>query len=92
MSSGDRWSFRPDEEARKHISVIEEEVEQVDTRTDAINFCIRFQRELVETGGLDLIFKIMSAENLNVTEEREEEVYKRAVKEAIAEMQENGDL
>lgn len=86
MGATERWTFRPDDEAEGYIETLTEEVDHIDSRTDAINFTINFQRRLVENGSLDLIFEVMASDEVVLVEGGQHDLIKAAVKEAIAEI------
>lgn len=87
MSSVERWSFRPDEDAQEYVERLQQELDFVNSRTDAINFTIDFQRQMVESGSMDIIFEILASEDVTIVTKSQKEVYKDAVKEALAEME-----
>lgn len=85
MSETDIWNFRPSDETRELVNRVEEEVDAVSNRTDALNFIIGLQRDLVESGGMDILFDLMAMEEPVVVSEGEHEQVKMAVKEALRE-------
>lgn len=86
MGATERWTFRPDGDAEDYIKRITEEVDHIDSRTDAINFTINFQRRLVENGSMDLIFEVMASDEVVLVEGGQHDLIKSAVKEAIVEI------
>lgn len=86
MSSKPVWNFRPSEQAADIVSRIEENVQTVNSRSEAINLLLQLQGELVESGGMDMIFSMMSMDEPVVVAESEREQMKEAVKEAIVEL------
>jgi|APHM01.1.fsa_nt_gi hypothetical protein len=87
MSSKPVWNFRPSEQAEEIVSRIEENVQTVNSRSEAINLLLRLQADLVETGGMDMVFSMMAMEEPVVIAESERERLKSIVKEAIVELE-----
>lgn len=86
MSNRPVWNFRPEEEAAEIVERVEENVDTVNSRSDAINLLLRLQGDLIESGGMDMIFSLMAMDEPVVVSETEHERLKAAVKEAVAEM------
>jgi arginine repressor len=90
MSSKPVWNFRPTEKATEVVERIEENVHSVESRSDAINLLLQLQAELVESGGMDMIFALMAEDDAIVVTESEHQKTKAAVKEAIREIEAEG--
>lgn len=85
MGSNPPISFRLGEDEREFIDYLVAEVDHIDNRTQAINYIIMTMKDIVDSGGFDLLMDLRMRDDISVVNLSRIEMYKRAVREAINE-------